>query len=646
MNDSSRYETDHHGQEVIRAKHKKDDSIEFTKEEVEQSIPKRFEGQVSKYAHYTAVKTSRHELTYDDLNKAANHVAQAILAQCGEGAEPVALLLEHGASLLIGSLGVLKAGKICVLLDSDYPRARNAYILEDLQAGLILTDTRNTSLATELSGNSLQTLNVDDANLSFSGENPDISIWPDDLAYVIYTSGSTGQPKGVIYNHRNMLHSVYECTHSYYIQAGDKRTALYSPNFLGGILSMFCFLLNGATFCLFNLEKEGIANLASWLIQEGIAACSSTPTTFRHFVSALTGAERFPELRTISISGEPVRKGDVDIYKQHFSADCTLDIPLGTTESGIICRYRVNKKTQIKDGIVPIGYAVEDAEVSLLDDHGNKVDFGEVGEIVVKSLYLSPGYWRRPDLTAAKFLPDPDGGEERIYHTGDLGIMQPDGCLIHLGRKDFQVKIRGYRVETGEIEAALLNLDGVKEAVVIAGKDQSDDQRLVAYFVPDRQPSPTITALRRTLTETLPDYMIPSAFVVLDAMPINLNNKVDRQALPAPGTARPELETAFVAPRTPVEEALAEIWSQVLGLDEVGVHDNFFELGGHSLMATQIISRVINTLQTELPLRSLFQSPTVSDMALVIIQKQARKVGYEDVKRMLDELKTISDEQA
>jgi len=274
------------------------------------------------------------------------------------------------------------------------------------------------------------------------------------------------------------------------------------------------------------------------------------------------------------------------------------------------------------------------------------VGSGDIGEIAVKSCYLSPGYWRRPDLTELAFLPDPEGGSERIYRTGDLGRMLPDGLLQHLGRKDFQVKVRGYRVEISEIELILLDFPAVKEAVVVAREDRPGDQRLVAYLVQNQQSVPTVSGLRRFLNEKLPEYMIPSAFVLLDALPLTPNGKVNRLALPPPGNARPEMDNPFVAPGTPIEVELAKMWAEVLSLDEVGIHDNFFDLGGHSLLATQVISRVINTFKVELPIKSLFESPTVADMAVVITENMAKKVGDEELALMLAELESLSDEEA
>jgi acyl carrier protein len=254
-----------------------------------------------------------------------------------------------------------------------------------------------------------------------------------------------------------------------------------------------------------------------------------------------------------------------------------------------------------------------------LDETGREVGADQIGEIAVRSKYLALGYWRRPDLTQAAFIPDPRGGDERLYLMGDLGVMRPDGCLIHMGRKDFQVKIRGYRVEVAEIEEALLAIDSIKAAVVHARADDAGEQRLVAYVVPAGSAAPTVSQLRRALTQTLPDYMMPSAFVFLETLPLSPTGKIDRRALPAPNHARPALKAPYVTPRTPTESDLARIWAEVLELEQVGVHDDFLDLGGDSLLATRILSRVIQTFRVELSIQALLAAPTVAQMAELIV---------------------------
>jgi len=295
---------------------------------------------------------------------------------------------------------------------------------------------------------------------------------------------------------------------------------------------------------------------------------------------------------------------------------------------------------------LPAGYTTPDTEILLLDDNGYNVSAGEVGEIAIKSRYHAAGYWQREDLTKTRFLPDPEGGDRRVYLTGDLGRRQADGCVEHLGRKDFQVKIRGYTVSMGTIEAALLELEAVKEALVVARENQTGNHQLVAYLVPSRQAVPTVTALRRVLAQTLPTYMIPTAFVTLKSLPLTATGKIDRRSLPDPDRSRPELDTLYVSPRSPLEKKVAQIWAEVLSVEEVGIHDNFFDLGGHSVAATRVLSQVIQKFQLELPLRLLFQSPTVAEMAAVIAKHQGMNPGGEELARILTELESLSDEEA
>ena len=635
-------------QEAIRARcfHPSGSFIEFRKEEIEQSIPSRFEQMVRKYPERIAVRAKSSSLTYEALNWAANRVARAILARRGEGEEPIALQLEQGAPMIVAIIGVLKAGKIYVPLASTLPHSRITYILEELQAPLIVTNNHNLPLAKELAPDAQDLLNIDEIDSSLSVENPDLPIPPDALAYILYTSGSTGEPKGVMHNHRNVLHDCMVYTNNLHFCASDRLTLLHSCSSSASRHNLFGALLNGAAVYPSDIRGEGLSHLATWLTQEKITVYHSGVVVYRYFLDTLTGKEEFPHLRLIKLGSQQVSKKDLEFYKKQFSADCILVNALSSTETSTVRWHFIDKGSEIAGDIVPVGHPVEDMEILLLDEDGKEVGFNQIGEIAVRSHYLALGYWRKPDPTRSAFLPDPQAGEARIYRTGDLGLMAPDGCLMHLGRKDFQVKIRGYRIELGEIEAALLNLDAIKQAVVVARGDEAGDHRLTAYVVPSVNPRPTMSALRRALAEKLPDYMMPSAFVVMDSLPLLPNGKVDRRTLPQPDPERAELKKTYVAPQTALQKKLADIWTEVLKLERLGIHDNFFDLGGHSLLATQVIARVRGTLQIELPLRTLFQAPTVAEMAAIITQNEAKKLDEQDLARLLAELESLSDEEA
>ncbi|MEA5552080.1 AMP-binding protein [Anabaena cylindrica UHCC 0172] len=595
--------------------------IRFELENIEQSIATRFEQHVKKYPHSIAVKTSTETLTYEQLNKNANRLANNILSQKGEKLEVIALLLEKGADFITSIFGGLKTGKIIVPLDSTFPIDRLAYILEDSQAVLIITNNQNLALAHELANNNCLILNIDENINDVVDENPNIHVLPETPAYIIYTSGSTGKPKGVVQSHINSLHYCMTDTNTLLISPEDRVVFLYSCSALGGLLCILYTLLNGASLYSYDVKKQGLNNLVNWLIEEEITIYHSFTTLLRHFVEVLTSRKQFPHIRLVKLGGEATLIRDVENYKQYFADDCILYASLGATETGTFRNFIVDKNTEIMGSNVPIGYGVEGMEVVLLDENGAEIENGSIGEIAVKSKYLALGYWQKPELTKAVFLSDLQNESERIYRTGDLGRIEADGCLVHMGRIDFQVKIRGFRIEVTEIEMELLNIDTLKEAVVIAREDIPGENRLVAYVVSKQKPAPTTKELRQYLQDKLPDYMMPSAFIFLDALPLTPNGKTDRRSLPDPELVKPEITATFVPACDDIEYQLTQIWEEFLGVKPIGTEDNFFELGGNSLLAVRLFAAIEDKFGKTLPLASLFPIGTVSAIAQIIRQE-------------------------
>ena len=625
------------------------DFQEFTQVEIEQSVPRRFEQQVRRYPDRLAVESRGERLSYVELNVAANRVSHSILSLRGPGEESVALVFQTGLRAIVAIMGVLKAGKRYVPLYPTNPRTRNAHILNDSEAGLVVADNNNVALALELAGERLPLLNVDELDPSLSVEGPNLDIPPDSHTWIIYTSGSTGDPKGVVQTHRNVLHYVMNYTNYFRIRPDDRLTMLFSWTVNGAAHDMFAALLNGAALFCYDVREEGVAGLAAWLTRQRITIYCSVPTVFRHFVAGLSAGESFPDVRLVRFIGEPLYKRDVEAARPFFSDGCIFVNRLGSTETGSILLYLFDKDGDIEGHHAPVGYEVEGNRVFLLNESGDPVVAGEVGEIAVRSRYLFPGYWRKPERTEDAFVSDPEGGGEgggeRVYGMGDLGEIRADGSIVCLGRTDFQVKIKGTRIETAEIEMALLDLDDVKEAVVM-GRGEQGEQRLVAYIVPDGPSRPTVTALRGTLSDRLPVDMIPSAFVTIDALPLAPNRKVDRRALPEPGTARPELDNSYTPPRNPVEVAVADIWVEVLGIDRIGTDDRFLELGSDSLLASRVISRVVSAFGVDVSQRQLFEASTVADMAVAITERRGEEEVPGGVERMLSEVEGLSDTQA
>jgi acyl-coenzyme A synthetase/AMP-(fatty) acid ligase/acyl carrier protein len=378
-------------------------------------------------------------------------------------------------------------------------------------------------------------------------------------------------------------------------------------------------LLNGAALLPYQLREEGVSYLADWLCQEKISIYFSIPSVFRQLAERLTGKEDFSQLRIFHVATERVTKQDVELFQSHFPSHCIFVTGLASNETGRSRQFFIDKHTVIDESIVPVGYEVEGKKVLLLNEDGQESGYNQTGEIVIKSKYLSPGYWKQPDLTRAVFRPDPSGEDIRLYFTGDLGVMRPDGCLLLMGRKDFQAKIRGYRVEFAEIEATLLSSGLVKEAVVVARDNEQGSKVLVAYTVPSGERPCSSSELRQKIQEKLPEYMIPTYFITLDSLPHTPTGKLDRLALPDPGDERPELDAPFLAPRTLIEEKVSKIWTEVLGLDQVGIDDPFLELGGDSLRAMQVISRVRDRFNVEISMTSiLLEAPNVAEMAAII----------------------------
>jgi len=617
--------------------------VKFRKEDIEQSISDRFEQQAHKYPERLAVKTKTQRLTYEELNRFANRVAHAVLVHCDKNRDPIALLLKQGAALIAASLGVLKAGKAYVSVDLSLPNTKAIQILETLEAPLILTDGDHLYLAHELVGARSKILNLDDFDGTLSVENAGLSISPDNIAYIHYTSGSTGEPKGVVWNHRNELFGIRVKTNELHVSAED-RVSLVRSNNVGATRDMFLALLNGATLLPFDLQEEGLARLGDWLLEENITIFTCVATIFRHSTQTANRKERFPKIRLIHIGGEPLFKSDVELYKKHFSDECIFVSRFSISETQAVSYYFMDKQTKIKEERVPVGFALEGNEILLLDDDRNELGVNQIGEIAVKSPYLALGYWRQPELTRTKFLPDPRGGNARIYLTGDLGYRLPDGCLVHIGRKDFQRKIRGHRIEVSEIEMALHDIPDIAQAVVVPSDDSRNLERLVAYVVPQQSKPLKIDQLRAALQKTLPSYMLPSAFVVLDRLPVTSSGKIDRTALPPPKKSRHEVSGTFTAASTATEKVLVKLWAEIIEIDEAGIHDDFSALGGDSLLAARIVSEVNNVFSLKQPLKTLFEAPTVAKLVEFVLMNETHPGHSDKVANLLMKIEGLSSE--
>lgn len=584
-------------------------------------IVKKFEEQVERFYGKPAVKTNARELTYGELNKFADGVALAIAAvdkrkTAGKKEQRVALLFEHGIDMIVAVLGVLKADDAYVPLDISYPEKRLLYLLENSESFLILTNNRNHALAQQLAGQTsgkCHVLNIETIDTEASRPSDQREVSEDRTAYILYTSGSTGKPKGVSQTLRNMWYYTRNWIDRFSISDSDRMSLFTSFTHDGAVQDIFSALLSGACLYPFSLKESGssgIEDLYLLLVKEKISIWHSVPSLFRFFSNALTEKDLFYDLRWVLLGGEPLREHDLQLFRSYYPHARLANV-YGQTESSVSTICSLGLDNTFDD--VCLGEPLDETEILLVGEDGDIVETMGVGEIVVSSAYLTPGYWRNPESSERVFTRDEELG--RLYWTGDLGRLTAEGTIKMMGRKDFQVKVRGFRVETGEIETALMRYRGVKEVVTIAKPDQQGDNYLSAYLVIDEPLEPE--ALRKYLSSELPEYMIPRHFLFLEKMPLNSTGKIDRQHLPEPEEAGVS-ESAYAAPTNKIEEKIAEIWQEVLGVEKIGINDNFIELGGHSLLVISIISKIHQEFDVELQLNDVFDNPTIKEMALLI----------------------------
>jgi amino acid adenylation domain-containing protein len=590
--------------------------------DLERSITDRFERMVRRYPHRPAVKTHEQELTYDQLNQAANRLARRIVTAQGTRSEPVAILMKQGAGMIVAILGALKAGKVYVPLDPSNSTERLQSILADSQAKCIVTDDPHKVHRVGCA----QILDFNELDAHICPDDLGLTPTSDALLAIIYTSGSTGVPKGVLEDHKYILRIIRAYSENVDICARDKLILLFSLTSNAAHANLFGALLNGAAVHCLDPKKRHITRLATWLTQEKTTIYHSSASFFRKFAETLRNGEQFPDVRVVQLSAEPVLARDLELCRRHFAPECIFINSFATTEVGPVLQYRLALGTPFTEHVLPVGFPTKGLRVGLVDDDGRPVAPNTTGQLVVQSRYLSLGYWEKPELTVTKFLPDPEGADQRLYFTGDLARMAADGCFFHVGRKDFQVKIRGYRVNTGDVEMMILSHPGIKQVAIVSQPGNNNEVCLEAYYVAAQDAALTAAKLRAYLRERLPEYMIPSVFVELDFLPTAASGKVDRGALASLNGVKPESETSFVAPRTVVEEELATVWMNVLGTERVGVHDNFLDLGGHSLSAFQIIARVREIFAVDLSIQFFIDvdSATVASMAELIEQVYRR----------------------
>jgi amino acid adenylation domain-containing protein len=561
-----------------------------------------------------AVVFDGQQLTYSELDLQANQVANYLIGLGVQPATLVGICVERSLAMVVGLLGILKSGAAYVPIDPHYPLDRIEYMLTDAKINLLLTQQPLVQQLHQLP-NQVQQLVCIDTDwgkiAQAQATAPQVNFSPDNIAYVIYTSGSTGKPKGVEVLHRGVVNFLTSMQREPGITATDRLLSVTTLSFDIAVLEIFLPLTVGARVVLLSRE-DGMdgQKLATTIEAAGITIMQATPSTWRLLLEAEWAGSN--QLKILS-GGEAISRDLAERLRAKSAAVWNMYGPTETTIWSTVCQI-TGTEPQIS-----IGKPIANTQVYILDAELQPVPIGIPGDLYLGGAGLASGYWHRPDLTSEKFIPHPFSHDPaaRIYQTGDLARYLPDGKIECLGRADFQVKLRGFRIELGEIESLLCQHPTIAQATVIIREDLPGDRRLVAYLVADPQSSaaPIPSELRQFLQQKVPDYFLPAAMVILPALPLTPNGKIDRKALPAPDSASFQLQTSFVPPTTPTEISLAQIWIQVLRIEQVGINDDFFELGGHSLLATQVISRARPAFPIDIPLQFLFEQPTIAGLA-------------------------------
>jgi amino acid adenylation domain-containing protein len=600
-----------------------------------------FAAQVARTPDAPAVSYDGRTLSYAQLDARANQVAHRLIGLGVKPDERVAICVERGVDMIIGVVGILKSGAGYVPLDPSYPLDRLSYMLADSQPMALLTQA---SVRPLLGSLSVPVVELEDATLvQESTQAPSVALNSSHLAYMIYTSGSTGQPKGVMIEHRspvNFWRAMQATTHREVAQGS--RIGLNAAYAFDMSLKGLLQLLSG--HCVLPIPQSIRASgpaMLEFIEAQKIDSLDSTPSQLEGLLAAglLEGEGHRPV--SVLLGGEPIgpkmwtqlhSAKRTHFHNMYGPTECTVDATIGSIREAT--------------GGPVIGKPIVNTPVYILDAGGEPVPVGVAGELHLGGVQVARGYWNRPELTAERFVRDPFSADPqaRMYKTGDLGRWLADGTIEYLGRNDFQVKIRGFRIELGEIEAKLLACDGVREAVVIAREDVEGDKRLVAYAVMEPGIELSVAALREALSNDLAEYMVPSAFVALEALPLTPNGKLDRKALPAPDQAA-VLTREYAAPQGEIETAIADIWQDLLSIERVGRNDHFFELGGHSLLAMQLMVRVREQFHVDVPLRGLFEQPVLHVLADAVRAQQMMEFLGDELQDMEEELDGLSEEE-
>ena len=592
--------------------------LPFSREEIDTSIVDRFEKIVSTYPKSLAIKTARDKFTFLDLNQRVNQLAFKIL-ELGEKADnTVAIFLSHNEFPIIAMMSILKAGKAFVPLNSISPDERIKKILRSSRSEMVITDNRFIKRLSKLGlKNGKKIINMDLLSDELPDNNPGIQTNPEDLVAIIYTSGSTGVPKGVMHVQKTIMHNTWVQTDSLKIDPNDRHTLIPHLSYVAGSTDILRTLLNGASLFPIDFLDVGLNGIGRTIQNEKITIYHSVPTIFRRLIEEEAGGQDYSSVRIIHLGGEPVYAGDVRLIRKYFSKDCILLNNLGSTEVPTYRRHIVSQETKVEQGNLPVGNPVSDKKVTIVGGNGEELKPGEVGEIVIESKYMSWGYFNDPERSSKSYRPLPTANLAGRFFSGDIGMIDEQGVMKFLGRKDYQVKIFGNRVELGEVEANMLSIDGVHQAVALV-KQIAGEYILMGYIVPSKGKILTIEEIRQEMLKKLPSFMVPKQFLIMESFPYTQTNKIDRESFPSPTPSKALEIHESELPRNQMEEKLTQIWQETLGIPQIGIRANFFELGGDSLTAVKLFLSIEDSFGVKMPISILLEAGDIEKQAMIL----------------------------
>lgn len=635
-----------------------------------QSVHEMFSEAAERFAENVAIERLNKRVSYRELEENSNRLANFLAASGAAKGTRVAILAEDSIEIITAITGILKAGCVFVPLDSRSPRKRLQAMVAEVDPTWFVIESKFSESLNEIAAGLTSKARVlcvakDDAadehqgNLNHNSldyikdysayhqtEKLHVESQPDDMCYIYFTSGSTGRPKGIAGRLKAIDHFIRWEIKTFDVNEKTRVSQLTGPAFDAFLRDAFVPLCAGGTVCVPG-DRETMLDagkLSEWIDRQQINMVHCVPSVFRAILSAELNPAYFSSLKYILMAGEPLLPVDVEKWMSVYGERVQLVNLYGPSETTMVKFFYFVKHTDRQQRFISIGKPMEGARALVVDEKGEICPQGTVGEIYIRTPFRTLGYYNRPELTAEVFIQNPfsDIPGDLVYKTGDLARILDDGNFEFLGRKDSQVKIRGVRVELTEIENLLRSHPSVKNVAVLDRDDATGNKFLCAYLVLSEDVEPR--SLKEHLSQSLPEYMVPTSFVRMEALPLNVNGKVDRRALLAFSQNLDQQEREFVAPRTPVEEVLARIWQQVLGVERVSVHDNFFESGGHSLLATQLFSRIRAELGVEAPLLTLFGAPTIAQLALALTNMQAEQEDEEEMARMIEEIQRLSED--